>query len=160
LYKIFETVLGIDKFYIWIDGPRHDQTEDTLHNSYDYLCTSGGHPRPKQSELDKYIWLLDGWREAETIAAAQVNADFAAIADRVYWLCGGSMRLMLKAVLNSNAVMTVLQQSVASITKEDVKLFLTPYLKRKNRRDNGFLAYHVYEAAPIVGYARAYNAIG
>jgi hypothetical protein len=135
LFLIFERVLD-SHFYTWIDGPRHDDRDDTLQNSYDYLCTSGGHPSPKNSELAKYIWLLDGWRKAETVAAAQGEAHFAANVEKVFWLCGGSMRLMLEAVYDFNLVMANLKNSVKMITNEDVKLFLSSTERTEGKMDS------------------------
>jgi hypothetical protein len=135
LYRVFLEVLG-SVFCIWIDGPRHDDKEGTLENSYDYLCTSGGHPPPKNSEKDKYIWLLDAWRKDEAIAAAQEKADFADNVENVYWLCGGSMRSMLKAVHDFNFVMGDLRESVNNITKDDVQLFLSSNERTEGKMDS------------------------
>lgn len=140
LYFIFRSVLRKigGAFTRWIDGPRHDNEDDTLQNSYDYLCTSGGHPPPKNGEMDKYIWLLDAWRKEETIAFARAtgNTHYIENVERVYWLCGGSMRSMLKAFVDFEFVMSDITISVNSITKGDVKLFLFSNDRTEGKMDS------------------------
>lgn len=84
-----------EKRVVFVDGPRHDDKVNTLQGTFDYFCTSGGYPVPKQEEMTKIeVWILNGWNELEMIGAleaiAGVKHDEAA---KTYELCGGSIRL-------------------------------------------------------------------
>ena len=50
------------KNLVWfVDGPQHSDKQNTLRGSFDYFCTSGGYPVPKQAEYPKLkVWILNG----------------------------------------------------------------------------------------------------
>ena len=81
-----------EEYFAFIDGPRHDKEGDTLNGFYDYFCTSGGIPWPKQEQLDFRIWILDGWTEDEAVAGLQALGYNGEMAKEAYDLCGGSIR--------------------------------------------------------------------
>ena len=50
----------------FVDGPRHDKTEDTIAGAMDYLCTSGGHPYPPSEALfSKLLVVMSAWDKEE-----------------------------------------------------------------------------------------------
>ena len=57
---------NLEGYLRFLDGPRHDDDKD-LNSYYNYFCTSAGHPLPKNSQLDLFLWLLDGWSMNEAI---------------------------------------------------------------------------------------------
>jgi hypothetical protein len=84
-----------EKYFAFVNGPRHDDSHNTLFKTYNYLCTSGGHPSFKSDEIGHWrSWTLDGWSKEEAALALSIagHKDQAAMA---YWLCGGNIRDMM-----------------------------------------------------------------
>jgi hypothetical protein len=103
--KFLKKLLSISRKHYWtyVDGPRHDAHEDNLlRKKYDYLCTSGGHP-PLKSEQEHggRMWVLDAWTKEEGIEALTKFGHPDDRAREAYWVCGGSIRDMLKAIDNT-----------------------------------------------------------
>ena len=56
----------------FVDGPRHDKTEDTIEGAMDYLCTSGGHPYPpSEAMLSKLLVVMSAWDKEEYCRALE-----------------------------------------------------------------------------------------
>jgi hypothetical protein len=119
-------------YYRFVDGPKHDESDELFNRYFDYFCTSGGYPIPKQEEQDRdRLWILDAWTEDEAIAAltdphmpalkpssknevSTVTPSSVDAVKKVYWLCGGSIRNMLKAC-NSSYSFTATQEHLEAI---------------------------------------------
>lgn len=83
-----------EDFYIMLDGPKHNASEqDLLYNGYDALCTSAGYPAPKQAAilLEKTL-VLSGWTE-DKLKEAMNKLRIQQI-DKKYELTGGQIRLV------------------------------------------------------------------
>lgn len=116
-------------FYTFVDGPKyHDSYKaDIMWDQYDYLCTSGGMRPYSNGDEFKRLWILDGWSEQEavdwlsyfmvegdsanpqraaapdSIAAREATTEaHRAAAKKAYWLCGGNIRSMRKAIMSED----------------------------------------------------------
>ena len=119
---------------LFLDGPRHDD-EDDMEADYDYFCTSGGHPLPKNAQKKLYLWILDGWSKVEAIVAFNLLGKTKEQATEAYAICGGCMRDML-AYTNGDArigskITTDLKNLVARVKDNQVELVMT-----SSSRDN------------------------
>ncbi len=87
-----------DSLYTFVDGPSPLDKRNTLHDSYDYFCSSGGHPLPIYKETATFRrWVLSGWTEDEAIDGVQaVSNHLEQTAKRAYEMCGGSIRNILR----------------------------------------------------------------
>jgi hypothetical protein len=116
-------------FYTFVDGPKYHETHkaDIMWDRYDYFCTSGGmRPYSNGDEL-KRLWILDGWSEQEAIdwlsyfmverncadkhramapdsfrRKEERTEAYQAAAKKAYWLCGGNIRSMRKAIVSND----------------------------------------------------------
>eukprot|EP00977_Amphora_coffeiformis_P028687 scaffold36536_cov229-Amphora_coffeaeformis.AAC.1 len=89
--------LGTSPSVVFLDGPRHGEELD-LNACYEYFCTSGGHPLPKNAQNNMFLWILDGWNEAETIDAFKSFGRTGEEVIEAYSICGGCMRDMVRYV--------------------------------------------------------------
>jgi hypothetical protein len=96
-------VLPRRQHYAFIDGPRHDATRDTCSGTYDYLCTSGGFRPLKLQEHEKRLWVLDGWTKADVVQCMLLESVNEASALKLYSLCGGVIRNVLRAAAGAKA---------------------------------------------------------
>jgi hypothetical protein len=100
LYKVdtlLRESLGIrrEKYYVFVNGPRHDDASGTLYHQFDYLCTSGGHREFRSDEYQfNRRWILDGWTNEEAVHVLAIHG-YGHKAARAYWLCGGNIREMI-----------------------------------------------------------------
>jgi hypothetical protein len=82
-----------EQHVIYVDGPRYDDEPNTLSGRYDYFCTSGGMPPPKNADRGRRMWILDGWMREETVAClTQVHNKSHEEAREAFRLCGGNIR--------------------------------------------------------------------
>lgn len=79
-----------------VDGPNHTDTKDTFDGKVHYLCTSGGHPMPRnEAEYSMEIVALGGWEKKplesclEVVLPSPLNDEQF---DYVYHLAGGRVR--------------------------------------------------------------------
>jgi hypothetical protein len=84
-----------EKCYVFIDGPSHDDRENTLHGGCDYLCTASGHPDFKSEQQRNRMWVLDGWSKDEAIDGLHYLGHKKSLAAEAYHVCGGNIHLML-----------------------------------------------------------------
>ena len=72
----------------FVDGPRHDKTEDTIAGAMNYLCTSGGHPYPpSEAMLSKLLVVMSAWDKEEYCRALEeVKQETAMIKLRNYFI--------------------------------------------------------------------------
>ena len=80
-----------ETFVVFLDGPWYDADPD-LNAFYEYFCTSGGHPLPKNAQKDLFLWILDGWKETEVQLFATLLGRTAAEFTQAYKVCGGCIR--------------------------------------------------------------------
>ena len=94
------------RIYTFVDGPRHSDIPTIIKGTYDYFCTSGGHPLPKQELQARFrMCVLNGWTKVEAIDGLLAlhgmqrtrSSEAKERARRAYELCGGSIRNMLRA---------------------------------------------------------------
>jgi hypothetical protein len=152
-----EQNIDVSSYYRFVDGPKYDENDDTFNRNFDYFCTSGGYPLPKQEELDNdRLWILDAWTEDEAIAAL-TDSRMSALkpspmnevstvtplsnedVNRAYWLCGGSIRNMLKACessFNFAKVESYLENIVDSLGIEAIECAVTSTVRRANSPDS------------------------
>ena len=107
---------------------------------YDYFCTSGGHPLPKNAQKKLYLWILDGWSKVEAIVAFNLLGKTKEQATEAYAICGGCMRDML-AYTNADArirskITTDLKNLVGRVKDDQVELVMTSS-SRDNDDDSG-----------------------
>lgn len=124
---------------VFLDGPRHDEEKD-LNAYYDYFCTSGGHPLRKNAQKSLFLWVLDGWRKAESITALTAFGHTTDLASDAYSICGGCIRDMVDYV-NSDDVgreetKLDLESLVDRVQDDQVELVLT-HTSRNNDDDSG-----------------------
>ena len=82
-----------DECVVFLDGPKHDEEKD-LNATYHYLCTSGGHPLPKNAQKELYLWILDAWSEQEAISGLTALSFPPEDVRTAYMICGGCVRDM------------------------------------------------------------------
>jgi hypothetical protein len=87
------------KVLLFLDGPNYiDEKKDTL-EMFDYICTSGGYPLPKNSNTGLRLWVLNGWNcEDMKYVLCKVHGTDVATAENIYSVCGGCMRDAVKAL--------------------------------------------------------------
>lgn len=126
------------EFVFFLDGPRHD-AELHLNAFYDYFCTSGGHPLPKNAQKDLFLWILDGWKEAEVQAFGTLLGNPEAYAD-AYRVCGGCIRDIISLVdgdgEEKDSITTTLAALAQRVSKSPVDLVLNT-TSRNNDNDMG-----------------------
>ncbi len=116
--------------YTFVDGPRHSDRLNTLQDTYDYFCTSGGHPVPKQEQEAIFrTWVLGGWTEKEAIEGLQAFSPYhEQTARHAYELCGGSIRNLLQ-VCQSDQQYAIVKKNTDRLlswhNKDAVKVALT-----------------------------------
>mmetsp|Transcript_5782 Transcript_5782/g.10242 ORF Transcript_5782/g.10242 Transcript_5782/m.10242 type:complete len:408 (-) Transcript_5782:48-1271(-) len=124
---------------VFLDGPRHDEEKD-LNKVYEYFCTSGGHPLPKNAQKDLYLWALDGWQEAEAIAAFVLLGRTREEAIDAYSVCGGCMGDMVAYVFGTAVdratTMENLKALVNRVDETKIRLVMTT-TSRSNDDDSG-----------------------
>ena len=115
---------GVSQVYTFVDGPRHSDKENTLQGHYDYLCTSGGHPLPKQEHLRFRRWVLSGWSKDEAIAGltAVVENTDEELFERVYELCGGCIRNMIRATKEYEHVKKETDDLLTRLTESQIAI--------------------------------------
>lgn len=126
------------EFVVFLDGPRHDAEPD-LNAFYEYFCTSGGHPLPKNAQKDLFLWILDGWTETEVQLFATLlgrTAEFI----QAYKVCGGCIRDIISFVDGDSderaQVKAALKALVNRVTLSKVDLVLN-HTMRENDDDKG-----------------------
>ena len=56
----------------FVDGPRHNEKDDTIAGSVHYLCTSGGHPWPADESLfSKLLLVMSAWDKVKYCKALE-----------------------------------------------------------------------------------------
>ena len=116
------TKLRKDEVTIFIDGPTHADTADTLSGTFDFLCSSGGYPRPHNDQNTSFeLSVLCGWKKDPFVGciknyatikrvnaiwneqiATERDADLEeeakknAVVDLIYYYTGGRIRDGLK----------------------------------------------------------------
>ena len=69
----YTTALKTADYKTFVDGPAHDAKMDLLNKGFRSLCTSGGYPPVKQSEIfSTIVKIMSGWKE-ETINLAGLS---------------------------------------------------------------------------------------
>jgi hypothetical protein len=84
-----------ERCFVFIDGPSHDDRENTLDAGCDYLCTASGHPDFKSEQQDNWMWVLDGWSKDEAIDGLHYLGYKKSLAEEAYHVCGGNIHQML-----------------------------------------------------------------
>ena len=102
-YEVARFVIPRDDYYAYINGPCHDDEENTFDGRYDYLCTSGGFRYYKNEEYGKRCWILDGWKRGDAVPALEMYGFTKKQADEAYDLCGGNIRTMLEVCQEGRA---------------------------------------------------------
>jgi hypothetical protein len=59
---------------MFADGPNYRDKNDTKQGSIQFLCTSGGHPLPKNDEDNKFVSLLCGWKKHDLVRCLKMYA--------------------------------------------------------------------------------------
>jgi hypothetical protein len=112
-------------YYAYIDGPNHTDKFDLMVGTYDYFCTSGGFPLYSSTEDGKRLWILDGWTREEAIAGlAAIAGRDKSKAEKIYQLCGGKIRDMLKACNSPQKVSGDINRRVANLTFDAMSMAL------------------------------------
>lgn len=111
-----------EDYYAYVDGPNASDESDLLEGTFDYLCTSGGFPSFTSTEMEKRLWILDGWTREEAIEGLAALHHPESKAEDVYRLCGGRIREMLKACDSLHDVKTKLDNMLNEIDKNMVEL--------------------------------------
>lgn len=153
-----EQRINVDNYYTFVDGPNHTEKVDIYNGYFDYFCTSGGYPLPKQEEFNfTKVWILDAWTKDEAIAALSCSSIFTLtqstptnvvstslttvddinpatvdVVEKAYWLCGGSIRNILEACKNSEkfeATKQKLENIVKHLRSEVITLALTTLVR-------------------------------
>jgi hypothetical protein len=114
---------------LWfIDGPKHDDTANILKKVNHYLCTSGGHPGPKNEQLDTLcLWALDAWSGTEMVECLQLLYNITEDdAQGIYDYCGGCIGDAVQAVKDNNTdkVKNFLLKSLNSLRLKGEKIQL------------------------------------
>jgi hypothetical protein len=135
LDKIRDPLLGaIEKHlssqpppFVFIDGPKHYDKVNTFEGRFDYLCTSGGYPSPKNEDILRVlIWVLDAWSAEEMKGAFDLlykNSIQVPFTD-IYNLCGGSIRDLARHVQSDGrqVVEANLREAVGKLNRDETKL--------------------------------------
>ncbi len=128
-----------ESLYTFVDGPRYSDKMNTLGGAYDYFCTSGGHPAPKQEQAATFrMWVLSGWTEDEAIDGLHaVYNHLEQTAKYAYELCGGSIRNLLR-VCQSDEQYAIVKKDTDRLlsrhSKEEVNVALTSTERSENEK--------------------------
>ena len=125
-------------FVVFLDGPRHDEEQD-LNAFYEYFCTSGGHPLPKNAQKDLFLWILDGWTENEAIDLGKSQHQEKLFIE-AYSKFGGCIR-DISLYVNSNDRSRRLSEATLKglcrrVANKNIDLVLTT-MTRNNDDDSG-----------------------
>jgi hypothetical protein len=118
-------------FYTFIDGPtlpranNTAQTQDTIDGNFDYFCTSGGFRGFADEQMEKRLWVLDGWNLDDAVAALSLRGESEENAEAVFALCGGCIRSMIRATIDADEVEAKLNGSIDELGKQAVALAAT-----------------------------------
>jgi len=130
--------LGLRDCIVFLDGPRHDEEKD-LNAYYEYFCTSGGHPLPKNAEKDLYLWILDGWKKDEVGAFGRSVSRENEYRD-AYDIFGGCIRDLKNFVVGNDRTRAREVAALGSLTERvpgsQIDLVLTT-TSRLNDDDSG-----------------------
>ena len=105
---------------VMVDGPNHADTKDTFDGKAHYLCTSGGHPMPKnEAQYSKEIVALGGWEKRplqsclKVVLLSRLSDDQF---DYVYHLAGGRVRdaMRVSEPKKRRHFMTLVKQKVGT----------------------------------------------
>ena len=70
--------IDVNSYYTFVDGPKYTERKEIFSGFFDYFCTSGGYPLPKQEEQEHdRLWILDAWTKDEAIAASTQSSIFS-----------------------------------------------------------------------------------
>jgi hypothetical protein len=123
-----------ENYYVFIDGPRHDDMPNTLSGTFDYLCPGDGYPLFHSEQFKTHRrWILDGWSQREAISALTTTEhDEHAVQDiqvvvNAHWLCGGRIRDIIASCTPHGYAATkdFLDDMVAAALEEEVALVTT-----------------------------------
>jgi len=105
--------------------------------NYDYFCTSGGHPLPKNAQKILFMWILDGWGKVESVVAKKL---LCRTEERAYTIFGSCMRDLLvytsADARTQNKITTDLKNLVCRVKDDQVEL-VTTWSSRNNDDDSG-----------------------
>jgi hypothetical protein len=122
---------------LFLDGPRHGEETD-LEADYDYFCTSGGHPLPKNAQEKLFLWVLDGWSWNDVSAYGKMvgcESDYL----EAYYHVGGCIRDIVKYVRTTTdreRICSLLEGLVERVASSQIDLVLTT-TSRSNNDDSG-----------------------
>jgi hypothetical protein len=99
LCNMLEALFSLHRndYLAFVDGPVHSDRLNTLNESYNFFCTSAGHPPFRNSDVRSQRWILDGWT-LEEAGAASGRTDSV---NDAYNLCGGNIRDIIRACTGS-----------------------------------------------------------
>lgn len=120
----------------FLDGPRHNDETD-IKAYYQYFCTSGGHPLPKNAaKFFLHLWILDGWSKVEAIAALLLLGKTEIEAKDAYFVCGGCMRDMLEYANGDNNDRMIIKNTLTNLVsrtqQNQVELIITSHARNKD----------------------------
>lgn len=139
--RVVAALFGLEtrQCVVFLDGPRHDEEKD-LNAFYEYFCTSGGHPLPKNAQKDMFLWILDGWSQAETVALFKLLGRTEEDAIEAHTICGGCVRDMLEYTGGDDdsrkLIRNTLERLVGRLNEGNISLVMTS-TSRNNDDDSG-----------------------
>ena len=95
-FRGFTKALKTNDYITFVDGPNHDETMDLLNKGFDFLCTSGGYPPVKQSEIfATRVKIMSGWDEKDMLMAMVKLGKSSKEAEEICAVSGGRIRLAI-----------------------------------------------------------------
>jgi hypothetical protein len=111
---------------VFLDGPEHDDKDNTFQGIFEHLCTTGGYPQPNNEVEDKIcVWALDGWSKKDmTKALLSLYGQDRRKARKIYRICGGCMRHASQAITKEGrvSVRAHLESTVNNLTDAKVRI--------------------------------------